>query len=45
MNGEGILTLGHGAKYVGNWKDDEKHGKGVYYWPDGDTYDGDWIRN
>ena len=29
-----------GDKYVGEWKDDNKHGRGTYTWADGDKYDG-----
>ena len=29
-------------KYVGQYKDGEKHGKGTYTWSDGGTYVGEW---
>ena len=29
-------------KYVGQYKDGEKHGKGIYTWSDGGFYSGDW---
>ena len=30
-------------KYEGDWKNDQKNGKGTYYWPNGDKYSGDWL--
>lgn len=27
------------------WKNDMKHGKGVFTWTNGDKYDGDWIED
>ena len=29
-------------KYVGQYKDGEKHGKGTYTWSDGYKYVGEW---
>ena len=29
-----------GNKYVGEWKDDKKNGKGTMYFADGNKYDG-----
>ena len=34
--------MANGNKYDGDWKDDKKHGKGVYNFNNGDEYDGDW---
>ena len=34
-----------GASYVGNYKDGMKHGYGIYHWPDGSVYHGDWVHN
>jgi hypothetical protein len=31
-----------GSKYDGEWKDDKKHGKGVYVYEEGSKYDGEW---
>ena len=31
-----------GQKYVGEWKDDKKHGQGTATWPDGQKYVGEW---
>jgi len=32
--------LNNGEKYIGEWKDGEKSGKGIYYFENGDIYDG-----
>jgi len=37
--------LAFGAKYTGDWNNDLKHGFGEYVWPDGDSYEGDWVMN
>ena len=34
-----------GDTYDGEWKDDNKHGRGVYKGADGDTYDGELKDN
>ena len=41
----GIYTYDDGSKYVGEWKDDKKHGQGTYTWPSGDTYIGEYKDN
>ncbi|KAH3732465.1 TKL/DRK protein kinase [Pelomyxa schiedti] len=44
-SGYGSMMLGvgqGGGMYVGEWKDDVYHGKGVRIWDDGTRYDGDW---
>ena len=33
MDGHGEYTWTDGQKYVGNWKDGKKHGKGKLTWP------------
>ena len=38
----GIYTFDDGAKYVGEWKGDKKHGQGTYTWPSGSSYVGEW---
>ena len=46
MNGNGIYTYPDGSKYEGDWEDNKKHGKGIYYYNNelwkGDKYEGDW---
>ncbi|KAH3731341.1 MORN motif protein [Pelomyxa schiedti] len=32
-----------GGSYIGEWKDDEFHGRGVRLWANGDRYDGQWV--
>ena len=32
-----------GAKYVGQFKNDKKEGQGVYYYPSGAKYTGQWV--
>ena len=32
----------HGSKYVGEWKDDKRHGQGTKTYPDGGKYIGEW---
>jgi hypothetical protein len=31
--------------YDGVWKDGTMSGRGVFTWPDGSVYDGDWKDN
>ncbi|KAH3758473.1 hypothetical protein Pelo_9725 [Pelomyxa schiedti] len=38
----GDAKLG-GGSYVGGWKDDVFHGRGVRIWDDGTRYEGDWV--
>ena len=40
MNGKGHLIYEDGRNYVGQFKDDLKHGFGVYSWFDGRRYQG-----
>ena len=35
-------TYADGSKYVGTWKDDNKHGQGTYTYADGSKYVGGW---
>ena len=42
------MTLAIGAKYDGDWKEDERNGFGVFTWPEGSKYNGEWksdVRN
>ena len=36
------MTYADGVKYIGDWKDDNKHGQGTVTWPNGDKYIGEW---
>ncbi|KAH3762782.1 radial spoke head protein [Pelomyxa schiedti] len=33
-----------GGSYVGGWKDNAFHGRGVRLWANGDRYDGQWVQ-
>jgi len=35
-------TLSNGDKYVGEYKDGERHGQGTYTWSDGSKYVGEY---
>ena len=41
----GSYTFEDGGKYVGEWKDNEKHGQGTYTYPNGSKYVGEWKHN
>ena len=38
-NGVGTYVHAGGAKYEGEWLNDQQHGKGVEVWPDGSKYE------
>jgi hypothetical protein len=38
----GFMLRGAG-RYEGEWRDDKKHGRGIFTWSDGNTYEGDWV--
>ena len=42
-HGEGTLTFANGDTYVGQWKNDKKHGLGKYILASGEVaHDGEW---
>ncbi|CAG9324344.1 unnamed protein product [Blepharisma stoltei] len=41
-HGYGKITFCNGDKYDGHWKDDNMHGKGIYFWKEGGRYEGDF---
>ena len=41
-NGQGSYYWKDGRKYVGQWKNDDKHGQGTFTWPRGNKYMGQW---
>ena len=43
MEGKGIFTWTDGRKYIGEYKNDLKHGTGTFTWPDGRCYHGEWA--
>jgi len=38
----GSLEYSDGSTYTGSYKDDKKHGFGIYKWNDGKVYEGSW---
>lgn len=38
----GIYYYENGDCYIGEWKNNNKHGKGIYVYSNGDYYYGDW---
>jgi len=44
-NGPGIYDDSKGNKYIGNFKDGDRHGEGSMTWDVGDTYKGQWVKN
>ena len=41
-NGIGTYTYDNGNKYVGNWKNGERHGEGTFFGESGSIYQGGW---
>jgi len=38
----GTFTYANGDKYVGEWKDDKRHGQGTYTWPNQGQHVGEY---
>ena len=38
----GTYTYSNGPQYVGDWRDDKRHGSGTFTLPDGRKYVGEW---
>ncbi|GMF54016.1 unnamed protein product [Phytophthora fragariaefolia] len=43
FDGLGELLYSNGGRYAGQWKSNQRHGKGIYQSPDGYEYIGDWF--
>ena len=43
MNGQGTLTMSSGTQYIGEFRDGEKHGRGVEGTPGGQGKTGHWM--
>ena len=39
---QGATKYENGDSYVGEWKDNKRHGKGTYRYADGNKYVGEW---
>lgn len=37
---QGVYKFKSGARYIGEYSENKKHGQGIFYYPDGSTYDG-----
>ena len=42
MEGNGIINWADGKQFIGEFRNDLKHGKGTFIWPDGRKYFGTW---
>ena len=42
VNGQGTMTWGKDAGYVGEFKDGVPHGEGTFVWAHGEKYVGEW---
>ena len=46
MHGKGLLkSLHDGSEYSGDFKKGKREGYGIYVYPDGDKYEGEWLDN
>ena len=46
INGQGTETfLDEGKKYIGEWKDNQYDGKGVFFMVNGEIQSGTWLNN
>ena len=45
MHGKGTYYYRNGRKYEGNWVAGYKEGYGVFRWPNGDSYEGEFHRD
>ncbi|KAJ3591603.1 hypothetical protein NHX12_006736 [Muraenolepis orangiensis] len=39
----GTYRFKKGARYIGNYDNNIKHGQGIFYYPDGSKYEGSWV--
>uniref|UniRef100_A0A674JEJ5 Radial spoke head 1 homolog n=1 Tax=Terrapene triunguis TaxID=2587831 RepID=A0A674JEJ5_9SAUR len=39
----GTYRFKNGARYIGDFFDNKKHGQGVFMYPDGSKYEGEWV--
>jgi hypothetical protein len=43
-HGEGEENYANKALYAGGWENGQYHGRGKFTWPDGSSYDGEYVR-
>ncbi|XP_023131962.1 radial spoke head 1 homolog isoform X3 [Amphiprion ocellaris] len=41
----GTYRFKNGARYVGDYRQNMKHGQGTFYYPDGSIYEGSWVED
>ena len=44
MEGQGTYRYKN-SEYIGEWKEDKKHGKGIIHYYNGDCYEGYFLNN
>lgn len=42
-DGHHSIVYADGSTYSGQWQDGNRHGRGVFCWPNGDRYEGEWV--
>eukprot|EP01102_Stenamoeba_stenopodia_P005498 TRINITY_DN1621_c0_g1_i2.p1 TRINITY_DN1621_c0_g1~~TRINITY_DN1621_c0_g1_i2.p1 ORF type:complete len:583 (+),score=132.56 TRINITY_DN1621_c0_g1_i2:66-1814(+) len=45
LEGKGKMKFNDGSRYIGEWKDDQRHGEGVFHYVDGAKYTGSYRYN
>jgi len=45
MSGQGEMDYASGHRYIGEWKDNKKHGKGKFHFKDGNLYVGHFVND
>ena len=43
MNGFGVIEWADGRRFLGSFLKDKKEGKGIFFWPNGIKFYGDWV--
>lgn len=41
----GTYAYGNGTKYIGEFRNDQRNGKGIFAYPDGAKYEGEFVDN
>ena len=45
LNGFGRLISANGDCYIGEFKNDQKHGSGIIFFQNKDIYEGNWFED